>query len=66
MFHRLADDGATLLVSSHVMDEAERCDELVLLREGRVVAADAPQDLLRRTRTGDLEDAFLQLAEEDA
>ena len=66
MFHRLADDGATLLVSSHVMDEAERCDELVLLREGRVVAADAPQDLLRRTRTGDLEDAFLQLAEEHA
>ena len=66
MFHRLADDGATLLVSSHVMDEAERCDELVLLREGRVVAADTPQDLLRRTRTGDLEDAFLQLAEEDA
>ena len=66
MFHRLADDGATLLVSSHVMDEAERCDELVLLREGRVVAADTPADLLRRTRTGDLEDAFLQLTEEDA
>jgi ABC-2 type transport system ATP-binding protein len=65
-FHGLAEKGAMLLVSSHVMDEAERCDELVLLREGRVVAADTPQDLLRRTRTGDLEDAFLQLAEEDA
>ena len=35
LFHRLADDGATLLVSSHVMDEADRCDELLLLREGR-------------------------------
>src|SRR5215207_7015150 len=65
-FHELADDGATLLVSSHVMDEAERCDELLLMREGRVVAADTPQDLLRRTRAGDLEDAFLQLAEEEA
>ena len=45
-FHRLADAGATLLVSSHVMDEAGRCDELVLVREGRVVAGDAPATLV--------------------
>jgi len=64
-FHRLADEGATLLVSSHVMDEAERCDELVLLREGRVVATGGPQTLLEVTHAGDLEEAFLRLAEEE-
>jgi len=63
LFHRLADGGTTLLVSSHVMDEASRCDELVLLREGRVVAAAAPDELLRRTGANDLEAAFLALAE---
>lgn len=62
-FHRLAEEGATLLVSSHVMDEAERCDELVLLREGRVVAT-GPSDALReQTGEHDLEAAFLKLAE---
>jgi ABC-2 type transport system ATP-binding protein len=62
-FHRLADDGAALLVSSHVMDEAERCDELVLVREGRIVASDPPAALLERTGADDLETAFLALAE---
>jgi ABC-2 type transport system ATP-binding protein len=62
-FHSLAERGATLLVSSHVMDEAERSDELVLMREGRVVAAASPRSLLERTETDDLETAFLALAE---
>jgi ABC-2 type transport system ATP-binding protein len=62
-FHGLAAAGTTLLVSTHVMDEAERCDELVLLRDGEVVAADAPVALRRRTGTNDLEQAFLALAE---
>lgn len=62
-FHRLAGEGATLLVSSHVMDEAQRCDELVLLRAGRVVAAESPDSLLERTRQTDLEAAFLAVAE---
>ena len=62
-FHALADAGATLLVSTHVMDEAERCDELVLLREGRVVAAAPPAQLLRETGTPDIEHAFIALAE---
>jgi ABC-2 type transport system ATP-binding protein len=62
-FHALAAAGATLLVSSHVMDEAERCDELVLLRDGRVVAAGPPKALLDQTATDDLEEAFLALAE---
>jgi ABC-2 type transport system ATP-binding protein len=63
MFHRLAHDGVTVVVSSHVMDEAERCDDLVLMREGHVVAAATPADLLARTGTHDLEAAFLALVE---
>jgi ABC-2 type transport system ATP-binding protein len=62
-FHALADEGVTLLVSSHVMDEAERCDELILMREGRIVATGSPGELRSRTGQGDLEDAFLALAE---
>ena len=63
LFHGLADAGATLLVSSHVMDEAGRCDELVLMRDGLIVAAAAPAELLERTGAASLEDAFLALAE---
>jgi ABC-2 type transport system ATP-binding protein len=63
-FHALAADGATLLVSSHVMDEAKRCDELVLLREGRIVAMTSPAELLQKTGASDLEEAFLAVAED--
>ena len=62
MFHRLAAAGAALLVSSHVMDEAARCDYLLFMREGRFLAAGTPQDLLAGTGTADLESAFLDLA----
>jgi ABC-2 type transport system ATP-binding protein len=62
-FHRLAAEGASLLVSSHVMDEAARCDELLLMREGRIVAAAPPAAILEQTGAGDLESAFLALAE---
>jgi ABC-2 type transport system ATP-binding protein len=62
-FHGLAEEGATLLVSSHVMDEAERCDEIMLMREGRIVANGAPKKLLEETGTDDLEEAFIRLAE---
>jgi ABC-2 type transport system ATP-binding protein len=62
-FHRLAAQGTTLLVSTHVMDEAERSDELVLMRDGRVIAAKSPAALLEETQTDDLEEAFLALAE---
>jgi ABC-2 type transport system ATP-binding protein len=65
-FHRLAAAGTTLLVSSHVMDEASRCDHLLLLRGGRVLAALTPDDLRARTGEQDLETAFLRLAEADA
>jgi ABC-2 type transport system ATP-binding protein len=61
LFRRLADDGATLLVSSHVMDEAEHCDRLVLMREGRLLATGTQDDLAERTGTDDVEAAFLAL-----
>ncbi len=60
-FHELAGGGTTLLVSSHVMDEAARCDRLLLLREGRLLADLTPAALLERTRASDLDDAFLRL-----
>lgn len=61
MFNELARNGSTLLVSSHVMDEADRCTQLLLLREGRVLAADSPAAIRDHTDTADLESAFLAL-----
>jgi ABC-2 type transport system ATP-binding protein len=61
LFAGLAAEGMTLLVSSHVMDEAERCNTLVLMREGRVLAHETPAELKARTGTTDLDSAFLQL-----
>ncbi|WP_020108474.1 ABC transporter ATP-binding protein [Nocardia sp. 348MFTsu5.1] len=60
-FHALARAGATLLVSSHVMDEADRCDNLILMREGRILAELTPDQLRERTGQTNLETAFLQL-----
>jgi ABC-2 type transport system ATP-binding protein len=66
MFHELAAAGAAVLVSSHVMDEAERCDRLLLMREGRLLADDTPAALLARTGAPDIETAFLALVEGEA
>jgi ABC-2 type transport system ATP-binding protein len=63
LFHELADGGTTLLVSSHVMDEADRCDRLLLMRDGRLVADDTPGALRERTGADDLEEAFLRIVE---
>jgi ABC-2 type transport system ATP-binding protein len=60
-FHELAVSGTTLLVSSHVMDEAERCDELVLLRDGRILAVETPAELRAQTGSENLDEAFLRL-----
>ena len=60
-FRGLADGGTTLLVSSHVMEEADRCDDLVLMRDGVVIASEPRESLLRRTGQADVEQAFLQL-----
>jgi ABC-2 type transport system ATP-binding protein len=63
LFHRLAGQGAAVFVSSHVMDEADRCDRLLLMREGRIIADDTPQRIREQTRTDDIESAFLALVE---
>ncbi|MGW2819340.1 ABC transporter ATP-binding protein [Streptomyces sp. NPDC001415] len=67
LFHTIAATrGTTLLVSSHVMDEAERCHRLLLLREGALLAEDTPDDLRTRTGTETVEQAFLHLVDEAA
>jgi ABC-2 type transport system ATP-binding protein len=63
LFHRLAESGAAVIVSSHVMDEAERCDRLLLMREGRLIADDSPAGLLAATGAADVEGAFLTLVD---
>ena len=60
-FRTLADGGATLIVSSHVMDEADRCDELLFIRSGKVIARGTGRELRTRAGTDDLEQAFLRL-----
>jgi ABC-2 type transport system ATP-binding protein len=62
-FHDLAQAGKTLLVSSHVMDEAERCDELLLLRDGRLLAAGTPAALREQTGADRFDEVFLRLIE---
>ncbi len=63
LFRRLAAQGTTLLVSSHVMDEAERCERLLLMRHGRILADTTPAGLLSSTATEDFESAFVALIE---
>jgi len=60
-FAELAAGGATLLVSSHVMDEASHCEELLLMREARLLAQLTPDELTGRAGTTDLDEAFLRL-----
>jgi len=66
LFHGLADAGAALLVSSHVMDEAERCDQLLLMREGAILAHDTPAVIKERAGVADVESAFLALVDRAA
>jgi len=65
LFADLASRGTTLLVSSHVMDEAVRCDRLLLMRDGALLADGTLAALLERTGTADVEAAFLALVEGD-
>lgn len=60
-FNELAARGTTLIVSSHVMDEAGRCEQLILIREGRIIADDTPDAIRAATGTSDLDQAFLKL-----
>jgi ABC-type multidrug transport system ATPase subunit len=64
LFHELAGRGVTLIVSSHVMDEAARCQRLLLIRDGDILADDTPEALRAATGAHDLEDAFLHLIAE--
>ena len=64
LFHEIADAGAAVFVSSHVMDEADRCDRLLLMREGVIIADDTPDRIREKTRTDDIESAFLALVEQ--
>ncbi len=64
LFHEIAERGAAVFVSSHVMDEADRCDRLLLMRDGRIIADDTPERIREKTRTDDIESAFLALVEE--
>jgi len=65
-FHALAEAGTTLIVSSHVLDEAGRCDRLLLLREGRLLSDSTPDELRAATGTQDLDQAFLALVRTSA
>ena len=65
LFTTLARRGTTLLVSSHVMDEAARCERLLLMRDGRLLAEGSPRGLIESTSTATVEDAFLALIESD-
>jgi ABC-2 type transport system ATP-binding protein len=65
LFRSLASSGATIVVSSHVMDEALRCDRLILLRAGRIIADTTPAGLLADTGETDPDAAFLALIERD-
>ena len=63
VFHDLAAAGAAVIVSSHVMDEAERCDRLLLMRDGRFLADGPPQQIVRDAGAASIEEAFLALVE---
>jgi ABC-2 type transport system ATP-binding protein len=65
-FTDLAHNGTTLLVSSHVMDEADHCGDLLLMREGRLVAHTTPTQLREDTGCTSLEDAFLSMIKRNA
>jgi ABC-2 type transport system ATP-binding protein len=63
-FHELAEGGATVFVSSHVMDEAERCDRLLLMREGVFLADGTPGEIKEKAGVDDIEQAFLAIVGE--
>ena len=61
LFNKLTAAGTTILVSSHSMDEAQRCDDLVLIRDGKIIAHDTPANLAKQTKTKTIEESFLKL-----
>jgi ABC-2 type transport system ATP-binding protein len=61
LFRKLRDQGTTLVISSHVMEEAERCDDLLLVRDGRILAHGSPDELKQQMKASTVEQAFLSL-----
>jgi ABC-2 type transport system ATP-binding protein len=65
-FSDLKDRGKTIIITTHYMDEAVRCDTVGMMRQGRLIAEGRPDDLMERTSTSNLEDAFLEYSWRDA
>lgn len=61
LFRELTSKGVTIIISSHVMDEAERCDDLLLIRDGKLLAHGSPAEICQRTNTRTVEQGFLKL-----
>jgi ABC-2 type transport system ATP-binding protein len=61
-FHKLKESGITVVITTHYMDEARRCDRIGFMREGMLIAEGTPQELLQATTTDSLEDAFLEFS----
>jgi len=66
IFADIAASGVSIIVSSHVMDEASRCDELLLIRDGELLAQGSPRELCERTDTKTVEGSFLKLVGEQS
>jgi len=66
LFHDLADRGTAVFVSSHVMDEAERCHRLLLMREGRIIADGSPTEIKEKAGADSVDEAFLAIVRRDA
>ena len=66
LFHGLADQGAAVFVSSHVMDEAERCHRLLLMREGQIIADGSPVEIKEQAGADSIDAAFLAIVRRDA
>ncbi|MBY0123390.1 ABC transporter ATP-binding protein [Bacillus sp. S/N-304-OC-R1] len=58
-FYQLKNSGTTIIVTTHVMDEAEKCDRLGMIRDGKLIAVGTPDELKEKTKTNNIEDAFL-------
>ena len=65
LIHQLAAGGTTIVVTTHYMDEAERCERVAMLWRGRLVALGAPREITAQFGTATLEDAFIALQERD-
>ena len=64
-FRELAQAGASILITTHMMDEADRCDRIAMIREGRLICFDAPDSIIEQSGQPDLESAFIMLAEQE-